>query len=86
MFLCMFVMNAIMEVSRVDVLYVVLQESLMPIIVVNVHYKRKIEMDVPKLSILEVLGRIYSMRERNMGSRKDSGDLHFIIAFHLSCK
>lgn len=59
MFLSMFVMNAIMEVSRldflsfcsqftelsliyrVDVLYVVLQVFLMPIIVVSVHCKRK---------------------------------------------
>ncbi len=41
-------------------------------------------MDVPKLLILEVLGRIYSTRERNMDSRKDSDVLLLPFIYHVN--
>lgn len=62
-------MNAITEVLKDDVVFVVEWESRMPIIVVNVSNKKRIVMDVPKLSTLEVRKRICFMNEKSMVSR-----------------
>lgn len=67
-----FVMNAIMVRSRDDVACVVESESRMPTIVENVSNKKRIEMDVPKLSIWEPRKRIYFMNEKSMALKSDS--------------
>lgn len=66
-------MNVTMDLSRVVVSFVEVLEYLMPTIVKSVHNRRKIEMVVRKLSILEVPKRISSMSGRNMVLKKDEG-------------
>jgi hypothetical protein len=72
-----FVMNAITDLTSEDVLFVEDKEFLMLIIAKNVFNRKKTEMDVVKLLILEVLERIYFTRERNMDLKNDY--IYFII-------
>ena len=65
-----FVMSVTMVRSKEDVLSVEAQEYPMRITVKNVFNLRKTEMDVRKLSIQALLKLIYSMRGKNMDSRK----------------
>lgn len=66
-------MNVTMGHSRVVVSFVEVLEYLMPTIVKSVHNRRKIEMVVRKLSILEVPKQISFMSGRNMVLKKDEG-------------
>lgn len=71
----MSVMNAIMVPSKVDVVFVVEWVLRMRIIVENVSNKKRIVMDVPKLSIWEPPRRICFMNEKSMDSRNDSSSM-----------
>ena len=66
-----FVMNAITDLTSEDVLFVEDKEFLMLIIAKNAFNRKKTEIDVVKLLILEVLERIYFTRERNMDLKND---------------
>jgi len=62
-------MNVTTETHKDDALYVEVQGSQMHSIARSVFSLKKIETDAQKLSIWVVPRRIYSMKERNMGSR-----------------
>lgn len=60
-------MTAIMALIRVDVSYVMGLEYQMPTTASLAANYKKIEMDVRRSSIWEVLGLIFFIKERNLG-------------------
>lgn len=70
-----YVMNVIMGLSKVVVSFAEELGFLMLTIVKSVRNRRRIEMVVQKLLILEVPKQISSMSVKNMGLRRDEGDV-----------
>jgi hypothetical protein len=66
-----YVMNAIMDHIWADALFVEDKGFQMLIIVKNVCSRKRIEMDVVRLSIWEVLELTFSMNAKNMALKND---------------
>lgn len=71
--------SATTGLTKVDVSFVEGLECQMHTTVKNVPFKKKIEMAVPKLSILAALKQTCSMKGKNMDSKEDR--LHSLISF-----
>lgn len=67
-----FAMNATMALMKADVSFVEAKASRTHIIARNAQFKKKIEMDVPKLSIWGVHGLTCSMNGKNMVLKNDN--------------